>query len=1231
MNLRDPASFTQPELCLLSGVSKTMKAFRRQNSPLLIRAMRPSTKAILLASAMVQASALAQAQIPVTEPVLLLPDANLSTTTQWTVNEDGQVILKVPEVGTELAQNAMAPLTETLVTILDKMFQSVSLWVIGSSAALGGLIGGIVVSQALGQSGLADVSDQEGGNEEQQSNRANKAPVFTSGTTASFAENGIGTTYTASATDADGDVLSYSISGGSDASRCSINPTSGALSFNSIPDFEAPSDSNIDNAYVVSLQASDGNGGTAAQTVTVTVTDELDTATSLTLTTGTDEFSPTAASAADQTTSFNDSITGVVGGLGGTLQAADLMDGDQGTDSASFDMAGNFGGFTGDGGMESVEMVTLSNTSTFSRTFDASGVSGVTAWNLMPAGGGISLDDVGDLNASISVDDQASGSFTLDWVASAVSGTSDSLSVSLTDIGTAGTGVSQKIVEAKVVGIEELDVTSSGTNVVKFTEDAATKLTLSGSGSTKITEVSTALTEFDASGLTGELDADLQAITGANALISVKSGSNDDIIVVDTADLGIAADINMGSGTGDRLELKGGGATFQPMMSGVEEVVFSNTGVLTFSAIDTFDVDRFVASQDMSDDLRLVHTGLSSVVTLEGANASGAKGVTSDASGSLSVEVSKPADGTSSSLTNQLDVTAAAATSTLAVTVDSGMIFRGQITADSILSTVSIAIDGTVDSTAEVHANAAQAISITSVDNDSVFDLDASSATQMSIVADKNLDLDEANSDLGKIQQINASINSFLDLGVDSGANHMPFFEAGAFDGNGSVELGNLGSATLEENMTVLADGLSTLEIGTLNTKGGTITVDASGTLGHATLGAIVNADNLATTPGDVGLEFGLGGFGAGVTTTGRNVEFDAANVLINNNSMTHNVEETFSYTGSGVISSGMHSVTPTGSSLTVVLDGNGAKDDLVTVTGDDSEDTTNYTLQGDMGTGGTNDKLTVDASAENDAGAVTIDGSAITSGALDLTGTSSGDTITGGKADDTISGLAGADIIDLTQGGLDTLVLANVATIKATADTVTGFGTNDSIDIQATAAGEFADLHDAGGSGFTGANAAAVSTVNIAGGAADLVTTAAKVIAINADTSELTKGYTDIAALQTAVDGAAITEEGTSVAFDDGGKLLIVWYDTDDDVYEVGIITVAGGNGFDGADETYESLLQIDDTYTTLADVADSINYIAQQTRSSLGLLPRGPGCTRSGLFSCALWDQFVSLETPL
>jgi glucose/arabinose dehydrogenase len=98
---------------------------------------------------------------------------------------------------------------------------------------------------------------------------ANHAPVFTSASTASVAENTAGAFYTASATDADGDPVTFSISGGADAAAFTIS-AAGALSFAAAPDFEAPADAGADNVYNVTLAAFDGAMSTAlALAVTV--------------------------------------------------------------------------------------------------------------------------------------------------------------------------------------------------------------------------------------------------------------------------------------------------------------------------------------------------------------------------------------------------------------------------------------------------------------------------------------------------------------------------------------------------------------------------------------------------------------------------------------------------------------------------------------------------------------------------------------------------------------------------------------------------------------------------------------------------------------------------------------------------------------------------------------------------------------------------------------------------
>ena len=100
---------------------------------------------------------------------------------------------------------------------------------------------------------------------------SNAAPVFTSGTTANFSENGTGTVYTAISTDEDGDTVYYSLVGGADQTLFNLDSSSGELTFKTSPDYESPADSGGDNVYNVQIDASDGNGGTASQNVAITV------------------------------------------------------------------------------------------------------------------------------------------------------------------------------------------------------------------------------------------------------------------------------------------------------------------------------------------------------------------------------------------------------------------------------------------------------------------------------------------------------------------------------------------------------------------------------------------------------------------------------------------------------------------------------------------------------------------------------------------------------------------------------------------------------------------------------------------------------------------------------------------------------------------------------------------------------------------------------------------------
>ncbi|HEX9946292.1 MAG TPA: cadherin domain-containing protein, partial [Allosphingosinicella sp.] len=90
----------------------------------------------------------------------------------------------------------------------------------------------------------------------------NEAPVITSGGAGATAaitvgENGLVATTVAS-TDPENTARTYSISGGVDAAKFSIDAATGVLSFVAAPDFEAPADSGANNVYDVIVRASDG-------------------------------------------------------------------------------------------------------------------------------------------------------------------------------------------------------------------------------------------------------------------------------------------------------------------------------------------------------------------------------------------------------------------------------------------------------------------------------------------------------------------------------------------------------------------------------------------------------------------------------------------------------------------------------------------------------------------------------------------------------------------------------------------------------------------------------------------------------------------------------------------------------------------------------------------------------------------------------------------------------------
>ncbi len=112
----------------------------------------------------------------------------------------------------------------------------------------------------------------------------NVAPAFTSA--ASFEVNeGQTVVGTVTAEDANiEDEVTYSITGGADDALFDIDSSSGELSFTTAPDFENPTDADMNNNYMLTVTASGGTDAralTTTQAITVTV---LDVATTITIT-----------------------------------------------------------------------------------------------------------------------------------------------------------------------------------------------------------------------------------------------------------------------------------------------------------------------------------------------------------------------------------------------------------------------------------------------------------------------------------------------------------------------------------------------------------------------------------------------------------------------------------------------------------------------------------------------------------------------------------------------------------------------------------------------------------------------------------------------------------------------------------------------------------------------------------------------------------------------------------
>jgi len=100
----------------------------------------------------------------------------------------------------------------------------------------------------------------------------NAAPQFTSPATANVEERSDEVFYTATATDANNDTITFSLVNSDDSQFFELDVNSGELAFIEEADFETPQDVNQDNVYALTLRADDGIDTTDLE-LSVSVTD----------------------------------------------------------------------------------------------------------------------------------------------------------------------------------------------------------------------------------------------------------------------------------------------------------------------------------------------------------------------------------------------------------------------------------------------------------------------------------------------------------------------------------------------------------------------------------------------------------------------------------------------------------------------------------------------------------------------------------------------------------------------------------------------------------------------------------------------------------------------------------------------------------------------------------------------------------------------------------------------
>lgn len=784
-----------------------------------------------------------------------------------------------------------------------------------------------------------------------------------------------------------------------------------------------------------------------------------------------------------RTTANNDTFVGVTSALSSaqTFDVTDVIDGGDGNDTLTLTMNTSFAGFS-TGSMSNVETVNITNVSSIVRTFNAEGVTGVETYNIDATTNTVELTEL-EGAVTVNLSNQADGNFTTAFNADAdeVDGSSDAMTVGLTNVGTADDADTDDdetaIVDVTIADIEALTLNLSGVNVVDLAGTDLEDLVIIGDGSLEMATVSTSLETVDASEATGDLDLNLEAVATVNQITSVVTGSGDDTVTIDANTTRANAAIDGGAGE-DTLVLGTMAATktVQYAMGGFENLELGALGsALTFSGKNTSGLDTIIASSALNAAATFVNMGSGDFqFTAEGQNVNTVT-ITSTHTGASTITTVATDDALEdqdATETNNTSFTLSQ-TSSLTLNVGAYTTFDGVVTAadaeevvinvasgldEDDLELTALTGDITVAAAASIDLNAigqVERVTITAAAaevgtftfgdsaNDDVA-IDAEAMVNVTITAGADLDL--AGSDLSAAQTVTLTAGDGLLTVVDLVA--VNELTISGSDGDAQVTLGDLG-ADNEYNMTIEASGLDeglgigTIDVGAGNDIDGTfddvtgdVTIDDIGdnfvgrnvTLSFVGTGGEINVANVAATDTVTVTASGASTFDIG-DITADNVELELDGQLgavtlakIDATTVTINAADTIAGVAFGGDITIGESAVIVGSELEAnnifVVAGDAATELTLDVTGGIGNDDITFT----------GDAATISTTITGDLGigsnSLVVDNIlSNTDSAIDISGLSNYDTatITGGDADDTIIGGDGDDII-LAGTGTNTL-----------------------------------------------------------------------------------------------------------------------------------------------------------------------------------------------------------------